>query len=302
MRTNWIFESVYGPLGRPLGGLAWDGEGMLFSDINESQILRFDPESRSVSVQRRFTNRTNGIAFSADGTLFGCQEGSRRVVRYLCDGSAATTATRLGGRIHNHPCMVAIDRIGQVWFSDPHHEWPTLGPQIFPLLEHQSVLRLRRDAFPRLDWKLERMTYDTTAPRGVALSPDGTMAFVAESSLAVDGRRELRAYPIQEDGFLGNATVLHTFGADGNGVHRGFEGLCVGSEGHVLGCAGWSKSSLGSKLYVVCPKQGVLEAHVLPCDLPLNCAFGDSDRRTLYVTTAAGELLRTRDSGLQGVA
>ena len=300
MRTNWKFECVHGPLGRPLGGLAWDGEGMLFSDINESRILRFDPESRAVSVQRKYTNRTNGIALSADGTLFGCQEGSRRIVRYLSDGSAATTATRLDGKIHNHPCMLAIDHLGHVWFSDPHHAWPTLGPQVFPLLEHQSVLRLMLDAFPRLDWKLQRMTFDTIAPRGVALSPDGKTVYVAESSLAPDGPRELRAYPVQDDGLLGSAKVLHTFGRDGGGIHRGFEGLCVDSEGHVVGCAGWSKSTLGSKLYVVCPMHGVLEAHSIPCEMPLSCAFGDSDLRTLYVTTAAGELFCARNTGLQG--
>src|SRR6187549_3085112 len=100
---TWTFEKVHGPLGRPIGGLAWDGEAMLFSDVGESVILRYDPRRNAVAPWRKYTNRVNGIAFGPDGVLYGCQEGSRRVIEMRPDGSAAVTATQLDGRVHNFP-------------------------------------------------------------------------------------------------------------------------------------------------------------------------------------------------------
>ena len=92
---TWKFELVHGPLQRPIGGLAWDGEAMLIADINDSVILRYAPREKRVSVARKYTNRINGIAFGPDGVLNGCQEGSRRIVRLLADGSAMVPATQL---------------------------------------------------------------------------------------------------------------------------------------------------------------------------------------------------------------
>jgi sugar lactone lactonase YvrE len=70
---TWTFELVHGPVGRPIGGLAWDGAGMLFSDVDESTILRYDPRGGESSMFRKYTNRTSGIAFGAGGVLYGCQ-------------------------------------------------------------------------------------------------------------------------------------------------------------------------------------------------------------------------------------
>ena len=142
---TWKFELVAGPYEGPNGGLAWDGRAMLFSVIDEGRILRFDPNRGAVEEFRRYANRTNGIAFGPDGVLYGCQEGGRRIIQFLPDGSAAPTANQLAGRYHNFPSDLAIDRSGRVWFSDPYHETPTFGPQIFPPLDHASVLRLERD-------------------------------------------------------------------------------------------------------------------------------------------------------------
>ena len=49
---TWKFELVHGPLQRPIGGLAWDGEAMLIADINDSVILRYAPREKRVSVAR----------------------------------------------------------------------------------------------------------------------------------------------------------------------------------------------------------------------------------------------------------
>jgi sugar lactone lactonase YvrE len=35
-------------------------------------------------------------------------------------------------------------------------------------------------------------------------------------------------------------------------------------------------------------------------DMPTNCAFGDADLRTLYMTTLEGQLYRVRNTGRRG--
>ena len=297
---DWTFELVHGPLGRPIGGLAWDGEAMLFSDINENGILRFDPRTQAVSTFRAYTSRTNGIAFGPDGVLNGCQEGSRRIVRFMPDGSASLPEVKLDGRYHNHPCHITVSGSGQLWFSDPLHAMPALGPLLPPYLEHRSVLRLTYTVPPRQHWHMQRMTFDTASPRGVALSPDGKTLYVSECDNAEGGTRELRAYPVDTDGTLGRPIVLHTFGADYRGVHRGVEGLCVDAAGNVIACAGWRRSGPGPTVYVFSPAGGVAATHAVPADMPLGCAFGDPGLASLYVGTADGQLLRARATGHVG--
>ena len=287
------FERVAGPFQGPTGGLAWDGSGMLLSAVAEGRILRYDPRGGKTSELRKYTNRTNGIALGPDGALYGCQESSRRVIRFAEDGSTSTTGFLLGASYHNHPNNLAIDSRGRIWFSDPHSELRASGPQIFPPLDHASVLRLELDPFRKL-WSLRRMTFDTAAPRAVALAPDESVLYVSESDNAPMGRRELRAYPILSDDTLGAHTVLHVFGRDHRGEHRGIEGMCTEPEGNIVACSGWRKSGPGPLVCVHSPSGTILESHPLPSDQPMNCAFGDAD---LYVTTAGGELLRARDFG-----
>ncbi len=295
---DWTFEKVAGPFEGPTGGLAWDGSGMLFSAIAEGRILRYEPASGNVTEFRKHTNRTNGLAFAPEGALYGCQESSRRVIHFADDGSTAATGFLLEGRYHNQPNNLAIDSKGRVWFSDPWSELRASGPQIFPALDHASVLRLELDSFRKL-WSIRRMTYDTVAPRAVALSPDESMLYVAETDNSPLGRRELRAYTILPDNTLGPHTVLHAFGRDYRGEHRGIEGMCTDSEGNIVACAGWRKSGPGPLVCVFSQSGAVIESHPVPSQ-PMNCAFGDSDLSSLYVTTAGGELLRARDSGRRG--
>ena len=64
----WNFELVAGPFKGRTGGLAWDGKGMLFSAVAEECIYRYDPASGKAEIFRKYTGRTNGLAFSADGS------------------------------------------------------------------------------------------------------------------------------------------------------------------------------------------------------------------------------------------
>lgn len=295
---KWNFEPLAGPYQGPIGGLAWDGSAMLFSAIDEERIFRFDPRTRSSDEFRRYTNRTNGIAFAPDGMLYGCQEGGRRIIQFASDGSARTTVNRLAGQIHNHPTDLSIDGAGRIWFTDPYSRRPAVGPQIFPQLEHASVLRLERDI--ARNWTIKRVTHDTRAPRAVLLSADEKILYVAEGDVDGDAPRELRAYPIRDDGAVEPFTVLHTFGRDYRGAHRGIEGMCLDSNGNIVACAGWRRSGPGPMIYQFSPSGEVLQTQPLPYDVPSKCAFGDPGLTSLYVTTLEGHVCRAASPSLKG--
>src|SRR4051812_20661539 len=120
----WRFERVAGPFEGPAAGLAWDGAAMLFSILSpgvragEGRILSFNPKLGETSVFRAFTNRTSGIVFGRDGALYGCQELSRRIVRFNPDGSASLLATLVNRDLHNLPTSLALDSRGRIWFCD----------------------------------------------------------------------------------------------------------------------------------------------------------------------------------------
>ncbi len=204
------FEVVAGPFKGATGGLAWDGTHMLMSAVMEEKIYKFDPKSGNVSEFRRYTGRTNGIALGPNGSVFGAQEGGRRVIEFKSDGSTVQTNDLLDGHHHNQPTDIAVDSKGRVWFADAYNTMRPYGPPIYPFLDHASILRLERAGN---EWTLKRVTNDTKGVRALALSPDEKTLYVAEGDPDRDGPRELRAYDVS-GGTVGNGKVLHTFGAE----------------------------------------------------------------------------------------
>ena len=301
--ADWTFEVVAeGHRGR-IGGVAWDGGAVLFSVPEENAIFRYIPDSGETTVARKHTNHVTGLAVAADGRLFACQEGSRRIIQLHQDGSASQLAFRIDGKAHNHPCDVAVDGSGRIWFCDCYSDLLSPGPKIWPFLDHASILR--QDRSPQLQsraWTIWRMTYDTRNPRAVLLSADEKTLYVSECDNAPRGRRELRAYPMLDDDELGAPLVLHTFGADHRGPHRGIEGMCLDGEGNIVACAGWQRSGPGPVIMVIAPSGRVLATCPVPGDLPSRCALGDTDLSSLYIGTEQGNLYRVRDSGLSGFA
>ncbi len=216
---RWKFELLMKPSAVPLTeGPVWDGEHLYFTHIRASRILRYDPKGGAITEWRTGTNRTNGLAFDAQGRLYGCCSGGRSIVRFDPDGRNVTVAERADGKKLNTPNDLAIDRKGRIWFTNPWNEG-NIDATERQELDNRSVLR----ADPQKDgsYTVTRVTFDTTQPNGILVSQDQNTLYVAESGFERGIARELRAYPIREDGSLGTYATLFTWGEDARGVHRG---------------------------------------------------------------------------------
>jgi len=266
----WRFECVAGPFEGPAAGLAWDGAGMLFSILSrgpragEGRILRFKANGNEVSVFRAFTNRTSGIAFGRDGALYGCQELSRRIVRFNPDGSASLLATLVDGQMHNLPISLAIDSHGRIWFCDSKSPLRTSGPLIYPQGDLESILLLEKADNA---WRLRRLAAGLDAPRAIALSPDERTLYVAD-------RQGLHAFAVRDVALDARRRVSES----------PISGLNVLEDGRIIACAGESLSVLDAS-------GAVRETWPFSGGEAVNCAFGGQD---LYVTTTAGELWKGR--------
>ena len=115
---NWEFEHVAGPYAFTEGP-AWDGEGLLFTDIPSSRIMRYEPVTGACPVFRAGTNEANGLMLDKDGRLYACEGGSnpvsgagRCIARYEPDGSRTVIGDRERGNRLNSPNDLAIDSQG----------------------------------------------------------------------------------------------------------------------------------------------------------------------------------------------
>lgn len=286
----WQFELIVEPYGSISEGPAWDGSGLLFTQCHRDSVVRWDPETKSCTVVRENTKNANGLMFDKDGKLYACQTGGRDIVRYEPDGGVTVIADSYEGKKLNLVNDLAIDLQGRIWFSDPWYEGSAADwskDRSLMELDHESVYRLD----PRADgsWSITRVTFDTTRPNGLLSSLDHKTLYVAQSGKLPDEKRELRAYPVLDDGSLGKPDVLHDFGD-----WRGIDGMVLSTDGNILATAGTDEGGPGPMIYVFSPAGEVLATHPVPCHKPTNCTFGDADLKTLYVTGIPGHVFRAR--------
>lgn len=253
---------AYGP-----GGLVY------FSDIG-NRIMKFDPATGKTTVHREPSGRANGLDFDAQGRLVACEgaaDGNRRISITEKDGTVRTLADKWMGKRFNSPNDLTIDSKGRVYFTDPRY----VGSEKREI-DTESVYRVDPDG------TVAQIITDVQKPNGIILSPDEKTLYVADSNPS--GNRHLLAFPLKADGTVGSQKVLHDFGAD-----RGIDGMSVDARGNIYGMAGRDKTG---GLYVFSPA-GKKLAFVPTPETPTNCAFGDKDRKTLYIT-AGKSLYRIR--------
>ena len=281
----WTFEDAAPMIGSITEGNCWTGTHMLYSNIALNRIMRLNVETGLVDVFAEDTEGTNGLNYDADGILYGCASTGRKIVRFDDDGNFETVVDRIDGLRLNSPNDLAITPSGAIYFSDRVGDSnPDVG------ITYSAIISAEQDEDG--NWVCTRRTFDATQPNGLIFSADYKTLYVAQSDFRASESRDLRAYPVNDDGSLGECKILHDFGP-----HRGIDGMTLASDGSIVACTGWEVSGPGGNVTHFDPDGMIIEQHPVVAQRPTNCTFAGED---LYVSSIEGHTLVARDTGLTG--
>ena len=281
----WTFEDAAPMIGSITEGNCWTGTHMLYSNVALNRIMRLDVKSGLVDVFAENTEGTNGLNYDADGDLYGCAGDGRKVVKFNDDGSFETVVDSVDGLRLNSPNDLAITPSGAIYFSDRIGD---ANPEVG--ITYSAIISAEKDDDG--NWVCTRRTFDTTQPNGLVFSKDYKTLYVAQSDFRASESRDLRAYPVNDDGSLGDGKIIHDFGP-----HRGIDGMTLASDGSIVACTGWEISGPGGNVTHFDPDGMIIEQHPVVAQRPTNCTFADGD---LYVSSIEGHTLVARDTGLTG--
>jgi len=97
------------------------GRYLVWSDIPNDRMLRYDETNGQTSVFRAPAGNTNGHTVDRKGRLVSCEHGGRRVSRTQFDGTIITLADAYKGKKLNSPNDVVVKSDGSIWFTDPSY-------------------------------------------------------------------------------------------------------------------------------------------------------------------------------------
>jgi gluconolactonase len=271
-------------------GPAWFGDGryLLWSDIPNNRILRWDEETGAVSNFRKPSNNANGNTRDRDGRLVTCEHDARRVTRTEYDGSITVLADTYNGKRLNSPNDVVVASDGSIWFTDP-----MFG--ILGYYEGHKAESENKPAVYRLDVRsgeLAVMADDIAGPNGLAFSPDEKTLYVVASRAAPN--RTILAYDVTAGGTrLEKGRVLIDAGPGGSP-----DGFRVDVDGN-LWC-GWGMGNDELDGVRVFNAQGQPIGHITLPERCANLCFGGRYRNRLFM--CASHSLYALYVNTQGVA
>jgi gluconolactonase len=270
-------------------GPVWIGDGryLLWSDIPNNRIMKWEEETGAVSVFRKPSNNANGNTRDREGRLLTCEHDTRRVTRTEHDGSISVIADRFDGKPLNSPNDIVCKSDGSVWFTDP--PFGVLGYYEGRMAKPELPTHVYR--WDPRSGKLAVAAGDVNRPNGLAFSPDESRLYIIEAGATP---RIVRVYDVVDGGTrLSNGRVFLT--AEPGGTPDGFR---VDVDGNLW--MGWGMGSEALDGVNVFNNQAKLIGRI---DLPERCAnlcWGGLYRNRLFM--AASTSVYSVYVNTQGVA
>ena len=270
-------------------GPVWFGDGryLLWSDIPNNRIMRWDEETGAISVFRKPSEHANGNTRDRQGRLVTCEHGARRVTRTEIDGTITVLMDRHDGKRLNSPNDVVVKSDGSIWFSDP--PFGILGNYE----GHKADPELPENVY-RIDGTTGQggvAAAGLRGPNGLAFSPDEKKLYVVESRATPT--RVILVYDVVDKGRAIENPRL--FIDAGPGTPDGFR---VDLDGN-LWC-GWGMGSDELDGVVIYNPDGKLIGRIRLPERCANVCFGGRKRDRLFM--AASQSLYSIFVNTQGVA
>lgn len=256
-------------------GPVWIGDQrcLLWSDIPNNRIMRWDEETGVTSVFRKPSGFANGHTRDRQGRLVGCEHGGRRVIRTEYDGAITVIADNYGGKRLNSPNDVVVKSDGSIWFTDP--TFGILGYYEGYPAEPELVHGLYR--FDATTGVLDLLADDILGPNGLCFSPDESKLYVVESRGVPN--RKILAYDVADGGRrLANRRVLIDAGPGTP------DGMRCDVDGN-LWC-GWGMGDANLDGVMVFDPQGQPIGRIALPERCANVCFGGLARNRLFMAAS----------------
>jgi gluconolactonase len=252
-------------------GPAWFGGGryLIWSDIPNNRMLRYDECDGHVSVFRTPSNNSNGNTTDPQGRLVSCEHLTRRVTRTEHDGSITVLADKFEGKRFNSPNDVIVKSDGSIWFTDPSYGI------LFDYEGGRAESEIGACHVYRIDGqtgKITRVADDFEKPNGLAFSRDEKTLYIADTGIThkENGPKHIRKFEVKADGAsLGKSSVFAdcTVGL--------FDGFRLDESDRI-----WTSAADGVHCY---DKDGTLIGKIKIPELVANVCFGGPKRNRLFI-------------------
>jgi len=260
---RWVEGPAYFPAGRYL----------IWSDIPNNRIMRWDETDGSVSVFRDPSNNANGHTVDQKVRLISCEHFSRRVSRTEFDGTLKVIADSYRGARLNSPNDVVVKSDGSIWFTDPTYgiimEYE--GCRAESQIGNCNVYRWDPET-----QKIEAMATDYIKPNGLAFSPDETALYITDTggTHEPNGPQHMRRHMLDSDGkTLGIGKIFATSTAGY------FDGFRIDTGNRI-----WTSAMDGVHCY---DSAGCLIGKILIPEIVSNVCFGGLKRNRLFITATS---------------
>ncbi len=232
-------------------GPAWNGSTLYIPDVKGETLYQYSPKTQKLSVVLEQSGRISASFFN-NGRLYLSENGQGRIS--WLNGKQRIEA--IAGQDPNaqppaRPNDLVVDDRGGIYYT---------------LTRQGQVVYISPTGQQRT--AIENIAY----PNGLILSPDQRTLYVSATA-----SKEVWSYDIATPGKTAPGTL---FASMDSGPERGADGMCVDRAGNVY-CAG------PKHIWIWSPAGKLLEKIETP-ERPINCAFGDSDQRSLYITGFGG--------------